>query len=140
MWLRRARSTALLLALALALVASGPAAALAADDEPQGDPAEARQQYNAGTQAFAAKRYLEAALHFEAAAAHRPHPIALYTAALAWEQAGKPDRAADDFGRALEAPGLGAKEKENAKERLAALERTLGTVVVAGPDGHRVAV
>src|SRR3954453_13322281 len=79
--------------------------------EPTGDAAaEARSQYQQGTQAFQAKRYAEAAAHFESAAAFRAHSIALYTAALAWDLAGKPERSADAFSRALDAPGLDPKQ------------------------------
>jgi hypothetical protein len=99
---------------------------------------EARLQYNQGTQAYKEKKYVEAALHFEAAASQRPHAVTLYTAALAWEQANKPERAADDFVRALEVPGLSAQQATNARDRVAALEKTLGTALVVGPDGVRV--
>src|SRR5262245_50709110 len=77
----------------------------------QDDPAaEARTQYQLGTQAFQAKKYAEAATHFEAAAAARSNAVALYTAGLAWDLAGKNDRAADAYARALEVPGLDAKQ------------------------------
>ena len=105
----------------------------------QVDPAaEARQQYDIGTQAYAAKRFVEAALHFEAAAAQRAHAVTLYTAALAWDQANRPERAADDFGRALDVPGLSPQQTANARERLSTLEKSLGTLEVTGPEGVRV--
>jgi hypothetical protein len=112
-------------------------AAHAADDA---DPAvqQARKEYAAGKEAYAAKRYAEAAQHFEAAASSRPHAVTLYTAALAWDAAGKPERAADAFSRSLDVPGLDAKQIENAKGRLAALEPTLGVLAVKGPEGTRV--
>jgi hypothetical protein len=109
----------------------------AADDA---DPAvqQARKEYAAGKEAYAAKKFAEAALHFEAAASSRPHAVTLYTAALAWDAAGKPERAADAFGRSLDVPGLDPKQTENAKARLAALEPTLGTLAVKAPEGTRV--
>src|SRR5690242_9414755 len=81
---------------------------LANDANAQDDTAsaEARSQYGLGTQAFQAKKYVEAATHFEAAAAARSSAVALYTAGLAWDLAGKQERAADAYSRALEAPGL----------------------------------
>lgn len=100
--------------------------------------AEARQQYSQGTQAFQAKRYEEAALHFEAAASFRTNAVALYTAALAWDLATKPERAADAYGRALAVGGLDPKQGSLARERVAQLERTLGTVVITAPEGWRV--
>jgi tetratricopeptide (TPR) repeat protein len=103
------------------------------------DPAqEAKQQYAAGAEAYAAKRFVEAALHFEAAASHRPHAAALYNAALAWEQSNRPERAADAFSRALDVPGLSAAQAQNARARIAVLEKTMGTLDVVAPDGWRV--
>jgi hypothetical protein len=102
---------------------------------------EARQQYQAGTDAYEAKRFVEAALHFEAAVVQRPHAVALYTAALAWEQANRPERAADDFVRALDVPGpnaLSASQATNARDRLSTLEGTMGTLDVSAPMGWRI--
>ncbi len=109
-----------------------------AEDAPADSATEARQQYNLGTAAFRDKKFVEAALHFEAAAAQRAHAVTLYTAALAWEQANKPERAADDYVRALEVPGLSAQQATNARERVATLEKAMGTVIVMAPDGWRV--
>jgi hypothetical protein len=126
-----------LVAVTLAVALLAPAAAYG--QEPPPDAAvEARLQYNQGTQAYKEKKFVEAALHFEAAAAQRPHAVTLYTAALAWEQANKPERAADDFVRALEVPGLSAQQATNARDRVAGLEKTLGTALVVGPEGIRV--
>jgi len=114
-------------------------AAAHAQDSPSGDVStEARLQYQQGTQAFQAKRYQEAALHFEAAASFRTSSVALYTAGLAWDLASKPERAVDAYGRALEVGGLDAKQGALAKDRVAQLEKTLGTVTVSAPEGWRV--
>jgi hypothetical protein len=125
--------------LATVLLGPAPARAQPADDG-SGDAASAnaRARYNAGTKAFADKRYVEAALNFEAAAAEKASPVALYTAALSWEQANVPDRAADDYTRALAAPGLPADKIGLARERLASLEGVFGTVTVVGAEGTRV--
>src|SRR5689334_19782100 len=96
--------------LAIALALSSPLAAHAQDASPPDSAAEARQQYQQGTQAFQQKRYSEAALHFEAAAAFRSSGVALYTAGLAWDLAMRPERAADAYSRALDTPGLDAKQ------------------------------
>ena len=89
-------------------------------------------------QAYQAKRFVEAALHFEAAVVQRPHAVTIYTAALAWEQASRPDRAADDFSRSLDVQGLSPAQSQNAHERLAILERAMGTLDVTAPEGWRV--
>lgn len=122
--------------LALGVLAAAPARA---DDVPTADSAaEARQQYQMGTQAFQAKRYSEAALHFESAASYRAHAVALYTAGLAWDLASRPERAADAYARALDVPGLDAKQTAVAKDRVAQLEKTLGTIAITGPEGWKV--
>lgn len=103
--------------------------------------AEAKRQFLLGKQAFEAKRYADAAQNFEAAGAYKPHPVTFYTAAVAWELAGRPDRAADAFARAVEPSPQGAlkdDEGKKARERLSALEGTLGTVTVTAPDGWKV--
>lgn len=127
---RYARTVGLALALAL-----GAASAHAQDADPA---VEARQQYQLGGKAFKERRYSEAALHFEAAASFRVSAVALYTAGLAWDLGSKPERAADAFARALEVPGLDAKQRANATERIAALEKTLGTLAVTAPEGWKV--
>jgi hypothetical protein len=128
------RAAAVLFAVALL----APSLATAQDAPPPDAAAEARLQFNQGTQAYKEKRFVEAALHFEAAAAQRPHAVTLYTAALAWEQANKPERAADDFVRALDVPGLSPQQATSARDRVATLEKTLGTALVVGPEGFRV--
>jgi hypothetical protein len=117
---------------ALALVSAD---ALAQDDD---GAAEAKRQYQSGTVAFAAKRFNEAALAFEAAASYKANAVTLYTAAISWDQANAPERAADAYARALDAQGLTPQQQSTAKERLAALEKSLGTVSVTGPDGFKV--
>lgn len=98
------------------------------------DAAEARKRYNEGKAALDAGRYREAALHFEATGRLRKHGAAPYAAAMAWDKAEEPARAADNFHRALELPGLDNKSKKEAKQRLDLLEQSLGTVVIAGPE------
>jgi hypothetical protein len=97
----------------------------------------ARARYDAGTQAFSQGRFVEAALEFEAAASEKPSPIALSTAALSWERASAPERAADDYRRALAVGGLNAESTTQATQRLAALEAVLGSASVTAPRGWR---
>jgi len=131
----RARSISF---LGVLLLSSSITASTWAQDD--ADTAEAKKQFAAGTKAFSAGRFQEAAQAFETAAALKPNAVALYTAALAWEQANQNERAADDYGRALELPGnaLQPQQVGTAKDRIAALEKVLGTVVVTGPDGTKV--
>jgi hypothetical protein len=99
---------------------------------------EARQHYGDGTRAFSNKRYAEAAMHFEAAAAAKPSPEALMSAGLAWDMAGRLALSADAYVRVLEDPSLELKARTTARERLAELEKTLGTLAVEGPRGVTV--
>jgi hypothetical protein len=128
----------LALASALAATSLAPHVARAQDAAPADTATEARQQYQQGTQAFQQKRYQEAALHFEAAASFRTSSVALYTAGLAWDLASRPERAADAYSRALDVGGLDPKQQGLAKDRVAQLETTLGTVAVTAPEGWRV--
>lgn len=127
----RTRGLAAALGLALVLTTTG---ARAEED----DAATARTQYNLGQQAYKSKRYVEAALHFEAAAALRPHPAPLYTAGLAWDFAAKPERAADAYSRCLALEGLDPKQDVLARERIEKLEKMLGTLSVKSPPGWKV--
>lgn len=138
--MRLARRAAVAASTAFLFFAAAPSSPARADgDPPTADSAaEARQQYQMGTQAFSAKRYSEAALHFEAAAAFKANAVALYTAALAWDLASRPERAADAYARALDVPGLDAKQTKIARDRVAALEQSLGTVLVTAPEGWKV--
>jgi hypothetical protein len=123
----------------LSLVATSSVAPRAQADEASADPAaEARRQYNLGKTAYEAGRYSDGALAWEAAAAIKPHAATLFSAALAWEKANQPERAADDFVRALGVPGLNAQQTATAKERVAQLEATLGSLEATGPAGWRV--
>ncbi len=99
---------------------------------------QARQLYNEAKDAMKDKRYKEAARGFEAASRLRPHAVALYTAAQAWELAGELARAADAYAKALATPKLSDTQATRSRERLAELEKETGVVVVMGPDSTRV--
>ncbi|MCA9627624.1 MAG: hypothetical protein KC766_08165 [Myxococcales bacterium] len=100
--------------------------------------AEAARLYNEAKRALSEERYRDAATNFEAASRLRPHAVALYTAAQAWELAGEQARAADAFALALATPKLNESQAARARERLDALEADLGVVSVLGEDTTRV--
>jgi hypothetical protein len=100
----------------------------------------ARARYDAGVEALKGRRYGEAALHFEAAGSLHPHAASWYMAAVAWEEAFRPERAADALSRALGSPELDELTRERATARLATLETSLATLSVVAPDGWRVQV
>jgi hypothetical protein len=125
----------------LAVCASPSVRAQEAGAQATADPAtEARRQYNLGKTAYEAGRYADGALAWEAAAAIKPHAATLFSAALAWEKANQSERAADDFVRAMGVPGLNAQQTATARERVAQLETTLGSVDATGPTGWRVQI
>lgn len=131
----------LVVATALALTVASPARA----DTPTPMPntelnAEARAQYKQGTEALAANRFVEAALHFETATSRNPHAVSWYMAAEAWERASRPERAADALARSLDVPGLNAELSEKIRARLKALEASLGTVVLGGATSYRASI
>jgi hypothetical protein len=130
------RASASFLVFALALTAPIALAQAPSSDE---DPlVTARQRYKSGMEAWAAKRYVEAALQFEAATEQKANAAALFMAASSWELANVPDRAADAFSRALSVQGLPQDNAATAKARLAALEAVLGRAEVIAPEGYRV--
>jgi tetratricopeptide (TPR) repeat protein len=134
----RLRTTLFLVSLACSAASlTHPGVARAQDDATT---AEAKKHFVAGTKAFSKGKFADAAQDFEAAAALKPNAVALYTAALAWEQASQSERAADDYGRALSlvSGGLNAQQQNTARDRLAALEKVLGTLAITGPDGYKV--
>ena len=102
--------------------------------------AEARKQYKLGTDALAANRYVEAALHFETATSKNPHAVSWYMAATAWEKASRLERAADALARALDVPGLSPDLGEKIRNQLRGLEMSLGTVILGGAPGYRASL
>jgi hypothetical protein len=122
--------------LAFALLAlSSPALAQQPDEAAA---SEARRLYTEARRAMSDKKYSEAALGFEAASKLVPHAVALYTAAQAWELAGAPARAADAYARALATPKLNESQADRSRQRLAALEQQVGTLVITGEESTRV--
>ena len=118
--------------------AQDPAAEAANGDEAINAAIEAKKRYAAGQKSLAQRQFVEAALHFEAAHAFSPSGVALISAAISWESANLPQRAADAYARALDEPGLRKAQTAHARARLEALERSLATLVLTGDDGIRV--
>lgn len=129
------RAFAWLILLGFMLSRSGSVLAQPSEDQ---QTAEARRLYNEAKRAFKDEKFREAALSFEAASKLRAHAVALYTAAQAWELAGEPDRAADDYARALSTPKLEDEQSARARQRLEKLEPDLGIVAVVGHEDTRV--
>lgn len=86
-------------------------------------------------QAYERHAYAAAARGFEAAYRATPHPAMKFNAALAWDQAGDPARAADAYEAALGGEGLAPEQGRIAEARLAKLNHDLGTAILDGPAG-----
>ncbi len=134
---------ALLVASLLTAVAP---AAWAQDDASNDAPASedgtdkkvARENFQAGTKAYRNKDYLVAARAFEVAHRLAPHPFAVYNAGIAWDDGGRPGRAADDLVEALAMGELEPKMTEDAQSRLERLRKAVGVVSVEAPPGAKL--
>lgn len=117
------------------------------------DKQRAAQSFAVGQSAFAHGDFPAAAAAFEQAAMHASHPATLLNAAEAWELAGNPVRAAQLCDRVLETPGLEARYRDVANDRLARASAKIGTLEVRAPElrvtldedkedvsGHRVRI
>jgi len=98
----------------------------------------ARENFQAGTKAYRNEDYLVAARAFEVAHRLAPHPFAVYNAGIAWDDGGRPGRAADDLVEALEMGELGPKMTTDAQQRLERLRKVVGVVSVEAPRGGRL--
>jgi hypothetical protein len=90
--------------------------------------------------AFSNHQYEKAARLFEDADVKAPHPSVVYNAAVSWDYAGRPARAADAYKRALQREGLTVAQAEDAEKRLEILGNELGYVHIAKPVGGLVTV
>jgi len=122
---RRAR--VLTVAFVMALGARAHAQASSAEDE-----------FKRAVAAVERRDFVGAAAAFESALRITPHPVTAFDAALAWEEANEPVRAAEDFALALDLH-LSEPQATEARKRLAALELRLARVALTGPTGARLA-
>lgn len=120
--------------VAAALLLAGPRIAGA------GEP-EAEAFFRAAKAAYARKEYRPAATAFEAAFREAPHPAAMYNAAIAWELAGEPDRAADAHHTSLKLSDRLTREQiKDARARLSRLEKRVATIDVEAPADARISL
>ncbi len=96
---------------------------------------EAKQFFDLGVAAAKRKDFPVCAKAFNEAHRRKPHSSAIYGAAQCWESDGKFLRAAQGYEEALDLGQLGAKQQEQATDRLAALLPRLAFLKVAGPPG-----
>src|SRR5262249_33886067 len=122
-----------LVALALALAVTVPAAA-------QEDRQAAAREFQDGQRAFAAGDFRLAAEQFEAAYKHKPHYAALYNAARARLRAGDTVRAANHFARYLREAPPNTRDRNTAQSTLREIAPKLGRleVTAVGLDDLRL--
>jgi hypothetical protein len=101
---------------------------------------QAARSFRAGAEAYARGDFTTAARAFEAAYRMAPRAAAAYNAGLAWQGAGDPARAADDYATVVGAHDEGGARRDDAAARLKALESKLARLVVTGPPGTHVSV
>lgn len=120
--------------VAAALLLAGPG------DAGAGEP-EAEAFFRAAKAAYARKEYRPAATAFEAAFREAPHPAAMYNAAIAWELAGEPDRAAEAHHVSLKlSDRLTSEQIKDARARLGRLEKLVATIDVEAPPDARISL
>jgi hypothetical protein len=100
----------------------------------------AAQAYEDARKAFDGGAYQAAAVGFERVFREVPNGASMLAAGRAWEKAGEPALAADDFMSALSVGDLGIDESAKARAHLDLLEESLGRVHVLGPDGTTVSL
>jgi tetratricopeptide (TPR) repeat protein len=106
---------------------------------PTPDP-RAASEFREGRAAFARGDARGAAEHFEQAYRLAPHAATIYNAGAAWDAAGERARAADDYELALELGGMSETYVADAQERLAALQKVVGVLLVTEPRGASISV
>jgi hypothetical protein len=102
-----------------------------------GSTEQAARLFKTASDSYARHDFREAARQFESAYRVAPRGAAIYDAGLAWEQAGEPARAADDFVTAIGNADTSSQQRSDASAHLKALEARLARLVVTGPaDAH----
>lgn len=125
---------ALPLVLAAGLASSPPASAQTAkrDDGP------AAKQFEEGQRAFEAGDYRRAAAAFESAYRLKPHHAPLWNAGRSWDKAGDAVNAANFYSRFLAAAPAGARERDQATERLRDIAQKVGRLDIQVSDPKSV--
>lgn len=93
--------------------------------------------YEAGTKAFEAGRFREAATEYERAFAAQPLPAFIYDVASAYDKAGASDEALAAYRRYLALPGHDVKDEPAVRARVEVLEKAKPAPAVASPAPKR---
>ncbi|MDX2055643.1 MAG: hypothetical protein SFV15_24790 [Polyangiaceae bacterium] len=100
----------------------------------------AKERFHEAAEAHERGAHAEAARLFEEAYRLAPRAQALFNAAVAWQEANEPERAANNFETALAVGGLEEPNLDQARSRLEVLKRTLGYLLVPEPVGGQLSV
>jgi hypothetical protein len=120
-------------------VAAEPEQAQTAPDAPAGTDS-ARTHFEAGREAFAEKRYADAAKSFEAAANISPHPASFINAGEAWEKAGDAVHAIRAYERVRMLEQASEQDRNDAVSRIEQLRNEVGTIKLVGSSKTRVLI
>jgi hypothetical protein len=101
--------------------------------------AEAAREFDRAAELFSRGDYQRAAQGFTRAFELSPHADSAYNAALSWEEANEPVRAAESYRDALHR-GLSGDARDDAKARLGRLRASLGLLKVSAADAAAVRV
>jgi hypothetical protein len=125
----------------LIVLAAGSAALSVATSAGADDPkTRASELFHEASRAYERGQFAAAASAFEESDRLVPRSAALYNAGVAWEAAGDPARAANDYDIALDRGELSADQAADARKQLDVLARKLGTLDVLAPQDARIAV
>lgn len=127
------RCTILFGALALILAVTGTCHA-------EGSTSTAAELFEAASAASARGDHVAAAHAFEQAYRIAPRGAVAFNAAVSWEAAHQPARAADAYARALGHEDLASDARQAAQARLIELRAVLGLVAILAPEGTTVDV
>jgi hypothetical protein len=106
-------------------------------DDPK---ARASELFHEASAAYERGQFAAAASAFEESDRLVPRSAALYNAGVAWEAAGDPARAANDYDTALDRGELAAEQAADARKQLDALSRKVATLDVLAPPDARIVV
>jgi hypothetical protein len=135
------RPAAFVLAIAIAPAALGFHASLAFAQQPAPattDDGSAARQFEEGQRAFAAGDFRRAAAAFESAYRLKPHHAPLWNAGRSWDKAGETVNAANFYSRFLAAAPAGARERDQATERLRELAQKVARLDIQVSDAKAV--
>jgi hypothetical protein len=120
--------------LSVALVSRAPTAHADAPGAQAAQDKAAAREFREGERAYAAGDFRHAAESFENAYAQKPHHAPLWNAARSWDRAGNPVRAANLLEKYLREAPPSARDRDQATQSLADLNKRLARLELRAPE------